>query len=170
MVLRAEPLLKAYDRAVQRSKVPVEEKKVGKIGVSKTVSIFLSPQGKQFDQAMAHELAEFDHVVFFCGRYEGMDARVREITNARDVSVGPFVLTGGELPAALMVDAIVRHVPGVLGDFASREDDRTASPDVYTRPETLVWKKKKYTVPVVLLSGDHKKIEEWRKEKRDAKI
>lgn len=179
MVLRAEPLLKAWERAVQRSKVPVGKEMKNKNGElkndeqknnkkDKTVTIFLSPQGQQFDQDMAKELAQCDHVIFFCGRYEGMDARIRDITNAREVSVGPFVLTGGELPAALMIDVIARHVPGVLGDFNSREDERTASPDVYTRPETLVWKKKKYTVPPVLLSGDHKKIEAWRREQRDA--
>lgn len=159
MVLRAEPVLKAFEAAVKKSKVPKTPQR--------TATIFLSPQGEQFTQSMAQELAAYDHVVFVCGRYEGVDARVRTILNAREVSVGPFVVTGGELPAALMVDAIARHVPGVLGDFASREDDRVASPDVYTRPETLVWKKKKYTVPEVLLSGHHAEIEKWRKEQRE---
>jgi tRNA (guanine37-N1)-methyltransferase len=180
MVLRAEPVLKAWDEA-QRQFLKVYSKSSGKLSSplserqkqqvvkKKTVTIFLTPQGKQFDQGMAQELAQYEHVLFVCGRYEGVDARVREITNAREVSVGPFVLTGGELPAALMVDAIARHVPGVLGDFNSREDDRVASPDVYTRPEVLVWKKKKYNVPPILLSGDHKKIEAWRAEQREGR-
>jgi tRNA (guanine37-N1)-methyltransferase len=191
MVLRAEPVLKAWDAAqkvflksyVKKStklslalknsgelSSPLSERQKQHVVKNKTVTIFLTPQGKQFDQDMAMELAHYEHVLFVCGRYEGVDARVREITNAREVSVGPFVLTGGELPAALMVDAIARHVPGVLGDFNSREDDRVASPDVYTRPETLMWNKKKYTVPPVLLSGDHKKIEVWRSEKRSEKM
>jgi tRNA (guanine37-N1)-methyltransferase len=91
---------------------------------------------------------------------------VPQILKARKVSLGDFVVTGGELPAAMMIDAIARYVPGVLGSEESREDERIASPESYTRPEVLVWKRKKYSVPEVLLSGDHKKIEAWRAQKR----
>ena len=82
-----------------------------------------------------------------------------------DVSIGPFVLTGGEIPAMILIDSISRQIEGVLGNFDSREEERVASSDVYTRPEILTYKGKKYKVPKVLLSGDHKKIEEWRENK-----
>jgi tRNA (guanine37-N1)-methyltransferase len=96
------------------------------------------------------------------GRYEGVDARVRKILKAESVTVGPYVLTGGEVPALVVIDAVSRQIPGVLGDYASLEEERVASPDVYTRPEVLTWKGKKYRVPKVLLSGDHKQIEAWK--------
>jgi tRNA (guanine37-N1)-methyltransferase len=108
-------------------------------------------------------------IILVCGRYEGIDARVKKVFKMEEVSVGPFVLTGGELPAMLVIDCMARQVEGVLGDFASREEARASSPDVYTRPETIVYKKKKYSVPPVLLSGDHKKIDEWRTEMRNKK-
>ena len=98
-----------------------------------------------------------------CGRYEGIDARVRKAFKTEDISVGPFVLTGGELPAMLIVDVMSRQVSGVLGDINSLEESREASPDSFTRPEVFEYKGKKFKVPKVLLSGDHKKIEEWRK-------
>lgn len=79
-----------------------------------------------------------------------------------EISVGPWVVTGGELPALVLMDVVARQVPGVLGNFDSREESRVSSHDVYTRPEVLEWKGKKYKVPKVLLSGDHKKIDEWR--------
>ena len=79
-----------------------------------------------------------------------------------DISVGPYVLTGGELPAMIMIDTITRRIPGVLGDHASVEENRIASPDVYTRPEVIEYKGKKYRVPKVLLSGHHAKMDEWR--------
>lgn len=158
MVLEAESILRAVHKAV---------------GTKKNVHVvFFSPSGEQFTNAMAQEYAKpkkvstHKHIVFICGRYEGVDARVPQILKAKHVSVGPYVLTGGELPAAIMIDAIVRQVPGVLGDVESVEELRTASPDVYTRPEVLVWKGKKYKVPEVLLSGDHKKIEAWRREQK----
>ena len=103
------------------------------------------------------------HIIFICGRYEGVDARVAQILKAKKVTVGPYVLTGGELPTATMIDAISRFVPNVLGKAESLEGSRVSSPNVYTRPEVLIWQKKKYKVPPVLLSGDHKKIEEWKK-------
>ncbi len=152
MVLEAGSVLKAAQKAIGKKK-DVEV-------------IFFSPSGKQFEQKDAKRLAKNKkHVVFLCGHYEGIDARAVKILKAKPVSVGPFVLTGGELPAALVADAVTRHVPGVLGNAESIEETRTASPEVYTRPEVLKWKGKEYKVPKVLLSGHHKNIEEWKKGK-----
>lgn len=153
MVIQAEPVAKAIDAALKKSKKG-----------SKPKIIFLSPGGKQFTNEYAKKTAKkYTDVIIISGRYEGIDARVKKIFKMEDVSIGPFVLTGGELPAMLIIDAMARQVEGVLGNFDSLEESRTASPDVYTRPEVLVYKGKKYRVPKVLLSGDHKKIEEWKK-------
>lgn len=153
MVLEAESVLRAAHKA---------------IGAKKDVEvIFFSPSGKQFEQKDAQRLAHKKHIVFLCGHYEGIDARVVEILNATPLSVGPYVLTGGELPAALVADAVSRNIPGVLGNAESLEDSRVASPEVYTRPEVLKWKGKKYAVPEVLLSGHHKNIEAWKKENKE---
>ncbi|NDE67977.1 hypothetical protein EB052_00055, partial [bacterium] len=164
MVIEALPVVKAIEKAVGK-KLAGKNTKNSK----KTVRIiFFSPSGKLFDTATAKEMAQSDtgltDVVFVCGRYEGIDARVKEIFKMKDISVGPFVLTGGELPAMIVMDTIARQIPGVLGDIASLEETRTASPDVYTRPDVFEYKKKKYRVPPVLLSGNHAHIEAWRKE------
>ncbi len=132
----------------------------------RTEVIFFSTAGKQFDEGMAQKLSKKKDILFICGHYEGVDARVEKILKAKSVSVGPYVLTGGELPAATVIDAISRFVPGVLGKAESLEASRISSPEVYTRPETLVWKGKKYKVPRVLLTGHHAKIEEWKRSKR----
>lgn len=153
MVLEAESVLRAAQKAIGRKK-DIEV-------------IFFSPSGKQFEQKDAMRLAKTKkHVVFLCGHYEGIDARVVKILKAKPLSIGPYVLTGGELPAAVVADAVTRHVPGVLGCAQSLEESRTASPEVYTRPEVLEWKGKKYRVPKVLISGHHAKIEEWKKSKK----
>ncbi len=150
MVIEAEPYLKAHAKA--------KGKKTRRV---KTV--FFATDGKQFTNTMAREWSKkYDDIIFLCGRYEGIDARAQKITRAEKISVGPFVLTGGEIPAMLLIDAISRQIPGVLGAFESVEEERVASPDVYTRPEVLRWKGKNYRVPKVLLSGDHKKIEAWK--------
>jgi tRNA (guanine37-N1)-methyltransferase len=152
MVIQAEPVAKAIEAALKKSKKG-----------SKPKIIFLSPSGKQFTNEYAKKTAKkYTDVIIISGRYEGIDARVKKIFKMEDLSIGPFVLTGGELPAMLIIDVMARQVQGVLGNFDSLEESRTASPDVYTRPEVLVYKGKKYRVPKVLLSGDHKKIEEWR--------
>ncbi|HET8581080.1 MAG TPA: tRNA (guanosine(37)-N1)-methyltransferase TrmD [Candidatus Paceibacterota bacterium] len=148
MVLAPEPVLKAAEKAIGRKK--------------DVTVLFFSPSGAQFDAGMAKELARAKHVVLLCGRYEGIDARVPKILKAKAVSVGPYVLTGGELAAGIVIDAAARYVNGVLGKNESREDERTASPDVYTRPEILTWKGKRHRVPPVLLSGHHALLEEWR--------
>ncbi len=116
-----------------------------------------------FDNAYAEGVAKkYKHLIMICGRYEGIDARVQKILKAEELSIGPFVLTGGELPAMVVMDVVARRIPGVLGNEQSLEENRVASSEVYTRPEILVWKGKKYPVPKVLLSGNHKEIETWK--------
>jgi len=155
MVIQAEPVIKAIAAAVKKS----SKKNKPKI-------IFLSPGGKQFTNEYAKATAKkHKDVIIVSGRYEGIDARIKKVFKMEDVSIGPFVLTGGELPAMLLIDVIARQVQGVLGNFDSLEESRVASHDVYTRPEVFTYKGKKYRVPKVLLSGDHKKIEEWKKGK-----
>jgi tRNA (guanine37-N1)-methyltransferase len=159
MVLEAEPMLKAVEKARGRTEAERTKRK------KKTKIFFLAPEGKQFTNIYARQLAKkYDDIIFISGRYEGVDARVKKILKAEALTVGPYVLTGGELPAMIVIDAVARQIPGVLGKLESLEEDRTASPDVYTRPEVLEWKKKKYKVPPVLLSGDHKKIEAWKQD------
>lgn len=156
MVIQAEPVIKAIDGALK--KVKKEKFKI----------IFLSPSGKQFTNTYASNLAKkYKHVVIISGRYEGIDARVRKAFKMEEVSIGPFVLTGGELPAELIIDVVSRQVEGVLGNFDSREEARVSSQDVYTRPEVFVYKGKKYKVPAILLTGHHGKIEEWKKKRRE---
>ena len=153
MVMQAEPVAKAIEKAVKKSKK------------AKTKIIFLSPTGKQFDTDYAKTSAKkYTDIIFISGRYEGIDERVNKIFKTEKVTVGPFVLTGGELPAMIMMDSISRQIDGVLGNKASLEEDRVSSSQVYTRPEILKFKNKKYVVPKVLLSGNHKLIDEWRKE------
>ncbi|MFT5036507.1 MAG: tRNA (guanine37-N1)-methyltransferase [Candidatus Azotimanducaceae bacterium] len=155
MVMAAEPILRAYEKAVGRKR-----------DTKKIKTLIMSPRGKVFDQTMAKKLAkQYDHVVLISGRYEGIDHRVKKILKAEEVSVGDYVLTGGELPALTIIDSVSRQVPGVLGTSESLEDDRAASGELYTRPEVLEWKKQKHTVPKVLLEGNHKLIEAWQKEK-----
>jgi tRNA (guanine37-N1)-methyltransferase len=124
----------------------------------------MSPRGKVFTQKLAKEYAKkYDHLVLISGRYEGIDARVKKILKAEEVSVGDYVLTGGELPALTIVDAVARNIPGVLGTHESLEDKRAASGEMYTRPEVLEYKGKKNRVPIVLVNGNHADIENWRK-------
>lgn len=149
MVMRALPVIRAIEKAKGRKK--------------KVKIIFLQPDGQQFTNEYAHKIAaKHKDIIIVCGRYEGIDARVKDVFQTDDVSIGPFVLTGGELPAMIIVDVVSRQVKGVLGDFTSLEETRVASPDVYTRPDEFVYKKKKYRVPDILLTGHHKHIDEWR--------
>jgi tRNA (guanine37-N1)-methyltransferase len=155
MVMYAEPILRACEKAVGRK---VKNKKV------KVKVLIMSPRGKKFDQAYAKKLAEkFDDVVLISGRYEGIDSRVKKILKAEEVSTGDYVLTGGELPALTIIDAVSRNIPGVLGTFESLEDERVSSGEMYTRPEVLEYKKKKHKVPPVLLGGNHAEIERWKR-------
>lgn len=168
MVLKAEPILKAVDKALkQKAKSKKQKAKI----------IIMSPRGKKFDDKMAGRLAKsYTDIVLISGRYEGLDARIKRALNhesrimnqvsaVEEVSVGDYVLSGGELPAMIVVDAVARKIPEVLGNKESLEDSRHASGEMYTRPENLLWKGKDYKVPKVLLAGNHKKIEEWRKGK-----
>lgn len=149
MVLQAEPILKAWQKAMGRKK---NHKKVK--------TIILSPRGKTFDQTLAKKYAtQFDHLVLICGRYEGIDERVKKALNAEEVSIGDYVLTGGELPALTVIDATAREITGVLGDATSLEDKRSTVGEAYTRPEKFTYKNKSYSVPPVFLSGDHAEIE-----------
>ena len=153
MVIQAEPVVKAIVAALKKTKGKEKETKI----------IWLSPSGKQFDNKYAEKTAKnFKHIIIICGRYEGIDARVKKVFKMEELSVGPFVLTGGELPAMMMVDVIARRVPGILGNLDSVEERRVASSDVYTRPEVFKYKDKSYKVPKILLSGHRAKIEEWK--------
>lgn len=143
MVMKVEP----FDKALKSLKL-------GK----KSRVILTSARGKTFTQADAQRLAKYDRLVFLCGRYEGVDERVAEHLADEELSIGPYVLTGGELAAMVMSDAVARHLPGVLGKGESLEEVHGSFPQ-YTRPDVY----KKWKVPDVLLSGDHKKIEEWRR-------
>ena len=152
MVIQPEPVFKAYEAACANMS-------------SKPRVIYLTPQGRVFNQSMAEEFAKEENLIFLCGHYEGIDERVLGEIVTDNVSIGDYVLTGGELPAMVMIDAISRKVPGVLNNELSHEietfyDNLLEYPQ-YTRPE--VWKDKK--VPEVLLSGHHGNIEKWRREK-----
>ncbi len=163
MVMQAEPVAKAVDKALDAVSKRKDLAKAGK--KPKVLIVFLVPSGTQFTNELGSEYAKkYTDIVIVCGRYEGIDARIKKIFKTVDITVGPFVTTGGELPAMIMIDVMARQIPGVLGKFESREESRTASRDTYTRPEVLEYKGKKYKVPPVLLSGDHKKIDAWRAE------
>ena len=152
MVMKVEPIIKAV--LSLNSKVLRHKSKI----------ILLSPTGKQFTQKTARDYAKkYKDIILICGHYEGIDERAAKILKAEKISVGPYVLSGGELPAAIIVDAVSRHIPGVLGKEESLEEKRGIGIPVYTRPEVFKFKGKTFRVPKVLLSGHHKKIEEWRK-------
>jgi len=160
MVMQAEPILKALDKALKNIKLKVKNGRKIKI-------IFLSPTGKQFNTEYAKKISkQYTDIIIISGHYEGIDERVNKIFKTEKITVGPFVLTGGELPAMIIVDCISRQIEGVLGNKSSLEEERVSSSEVYTRPEILEYKGKKYKVPKVLLSGNHKLIDEWRKGKR----
>ncbi|MEI8249105.1 MAG: tRNA (guanosine(37)-N1)-methyltransferase TrmD [Candidatus Taylorbacteria bacterium] len=173
MVIEALPVVKAIEAAVgkkvQSSKLKVKSEGKKSVNKNKVCIIFFSPSGKQFTNEIADSFKTYTDIVFVCGRYEGIDARVKQIFPMVDISVGPYVLTGGELPAMIMIDCITRRIPGVLGDIQSLEEERVASPDVYTRPEVIEYKKKKYKVPKVLLSGNHAEMEQWKRATQNKK-
>lgn len=164
MLMQAEPVYQCYDALAKQ----IAERKAGhaetQCGKKRTRVIYLSPQGKTFNQSMAEEFAQEEDLVFLCGHYEGIDERVLEEIVTDYVSIGDYVLTGGELPAMIMIDAISRLVPGVLhndvsAEFESFQDNLLEYPQ-YSRPE--VWHDKK--VPEILMSGHHANIEKWRRE------
>lgn len=167
MVMMAEPVYRCYlDVTGKSGETGAEDTKDSSENDSKKRVIYLTPQGKTFNQAMAREFAKEEELIFLCGHYEGVDERVLEEIVTDEVSIGDYVLSGGELPAMVMIDAIARMVPGVLtneesGINESFEGNLLEYPQ-YTRPEE--WKGKK--VPDVLLSGHHANIEKWRREKQ----
>ncbi len=149
MVMMVEPIYKA-----------VKEIKDNTSGQVRT--ILFSTRGNVFNQEKAKDLTDYDELILICGRYEGVDERVAEYIADEEISIGNFVLQGGELPALVLTEAVSRHVPGVLGKTESLEEIKGSYP-VYTRPQTFKSDEgKAWEVPEVLLSGDHKKIEKWR--------
>ena len=152
MVLKAQPIWDAVDKIKKNSKISLPLK-----------IIITSAQGKIFDQKMAKELSKEKRLLIICGRYEGIDERIPKLLNAEEISIGNFVVSGGELPAMLMVDVISRMIPGVLGKEESMINDSFYNEYLdyphYTRPDEF----QSLKVPKILLSGNHKKIEMWRK-------
>ena len=152
MVLEAMPVARAIAAATK--------------GKPRARVILFSPSGREFTNATAGRYAAAKDLVLVCGRYEGIDARIKKMfPKAEEVSVGPYVLSGGELPALAVIDATLRRVPGILGDDTSVEERRVAGADVYTRPASIKWKRKNYLVPKVLLSGHHAKIDQFRQKR-----
>ena len=150
MVMQPGPVYRSYESVVE------------KIGYAPRV-LYMTPQGKVFNQGMAEEFAKEKDIVFLCGHYEGIDERVLEMLVTDNVSIGDYVLTGGELPSMVMIDAISRLVPGVLNNEVSAEfesfNDNLLEYPQYTRPAKFMEK----DVPPILLSGDHGKVDRWRR-------
>jgi tRNA (guanine37-N1)-methyltransferase len=151
MVMKPEPVFEAVESVLGTPLPPIP-------------LILLTPQGRVFTQRVAEDLTRHERIALLCGRYEGVDERIREHLVTDEISVGDYVLTGGELPALLLIDAVSRLIPGVLGDPTGAEDDSHSMGLLeyphYTRPpEFRGWK-----APEILLSGDHAKIEKWRRE------
>lgn len=163
MLMQAEPVYQCYQAVCEKIQAKKQDEACDETKKRPRV-VYLSPQGKTFSQSMAEEFAKEDELVLLCGHYEGIDERVLEEIVTDYVSIGDYVLTGGELPAMIMVDAISRLVPGVLhndvsAEFESFQDNLLEYPQ-YSRPET--WHEKK--VPPILMSGHHANIEKWRRE------
>ncbi len=156
MVLLFEPIYKA----VKKMKTKSSKKK--------TKIIVFNPKGKKFNQAIAKRWSKYDQLIMICGRYEGIDERVIKNVADEEVSIGDYVLFGGEVPAMVVMEAVTRLLPGAIGKQGSLKDESFNTPEFieyphYTRPEITTTKGKKLKVPDVLLSGNHKKIEDWRK-------
>ena len=161
MVLRAEPVIKA----VQKILTKVSKTRMSRFNLAIKVLV-TAAGGKPFTNAYAKKLSKLKDVIIVCGRYEGIDARAIKALKAEEVSVGPYILTGGEGPAMAIIDATARQIKGVLGKFESLEESRVASHEIYTRPEVLKIKGKSYRVPKVLLSGHHANMNVWKSKKR----
>lgn len=152
MVMMAEPIIKAVESILK------------KIKNKKFLIINFIPSAEKFTTTEAKKISKkYTDVIMICGRYEGIDARVDKILKTKKYSIGDYVLTGGEIPAMVLIDSVSRQIDGVLGNFNSREEERISSSEVYTRPEIIEFKGKKYKVPEVLLSGNHKDINDWKK-------
>ncbi|MDD5397218.1 MAG: tRNA (guanosine(37)-N1)-methyltransferase TrmD [Candidatus Moranbacteria bacterium] len=152
MVMQVEPIYRAV-ADIQKANL-------------KTRTILFSAKGKRFKQKDAHRLAQYDQLIFICGRYEGVDERVAEHVVDEEISIGDFVLTGGEIPAMLVVDSVTRLLPGALGNEQSAVEESHSEEGYlefpqYTKPEKFL----QWEVPKILLSGNHGEIEKWRREK-----
>lgn len=157
MLMKIEPLYKAITAIKKLNK---------KVKPSKRKVILMSASGKTWNQALAKKYSKLEEIVFVCGRYEGVDARIKHFID-EEISVGDYVLTGGELPALTIIDSITRLIPGVLGNKESIVEESHSEEGVneypqYTRPEIFKVGTKKYPIPKILLSGNHKDIKEWR--------
>ncbi len=177
MVFKIEPLIKAISSILKiKKKIDVNSQILENLRINRIKVILFSPVGKQFDNKIAKQLSEkYDNLILICGRYEGIDARVKKVIldlgfKIQEISVGPYVLTGGELPAMILIDSVSRQISGVLGKQESLEEKRHGvGLPVYTRPEVFVYPPaggKKYKVPKILLSGNHKKIDEWQRKNK----
>ena len=165
MVMKPEPILKAVQNALRK----IKSKK------AKVLIVNFIPSAEKFTTTIAKKVSKkYTDIVLICGRYEGIDARVDKILKTKKISIGDFVVTGGELPAMIFIDSVSRQIHGVLGKYESLEEERVSSSEVYSKPEILKYSfvksktndkkaNKTYRVPKVLLSGDHKKIELWKK-------
>lgn len=152
MVMEAQPVLAAVAKARGKKKIK---------------TIIFSPAGKKLTNEYARSLLKKNkEIILISGRYEGIDGRVKKILKAEEISIGDYVLTGGELPSMVLIDTVARQIKGVLNTFDSVEENRISSSEVYTRPEVLKYKGKNYRVPKVLLSGHQAKIEEWKNGKK----
>jgi len=156
MVMKPEPVFEAVESVLGQSPVQTQGQPVP--------IILLTPQGRVFTQRVAEELSQHERLALICGRYEGVDERIREHLVTDEISIGDYVLTGGELPAMILIDAVSRLIPGVLGDPTGAEDDSHSMGLLeyphYTKPaEFRGWK-----VPEILQSGNHAKIDQWRRE------
>ncbi len=154
MVIKIEPIYKSVKSLLRQATTA----KAGQArGGQKTRVILFSTRGKNLDSKIAKRLSKYDQLILICGRYEGVDERVAQHIADEEISMGDYVLSGGELPAMALVESVSRYIPGVLGKYESLEDIKGSYP-VYTKPEIF----EKWKVPSVLLSGNHKKIQEWR--------
>lgn len=159
MVMKPEPIFEALKAASGKSQAKLRDKNKKSPWI-----IFLTPQGEKFNQKKAQALAQKDHLIFICGRYKGIDERIRKYLVNEEISIGDYVLSGGEAAAWVVIESVVRLIPGVVGDKESVETDSFYKEEVfdypyYTRPgEYLGWR-----VPKILVSGDHKKIQIWRR-------
>lgn len=156
MVLMIKPIYQAVKK--------IKNKSFGR----RTKVILLSAKGKKFTQSIAQRLSKLEQIVLICGRYEGVDERVAKNVADEEISIGEYILTGGELPAMVLVDAISRLIPGTITEGSLEEEsfsknDKYREYPHYTRPETIIINGKKRSVPKTLLSGNHQEIKEWRK-------